>query len=72
MVGTRQAGARRRQAWYHQLSHQYLYSHIVHNMSSIECHNATPVGGYLVGWWVLFLSAETESRDVKRVPVRSP
>jgi len=71
--GNSTAGARWQQAWYHQLSYQYLYSHIVHNTSSIECHNATPVGGYLVVWWVLLvesrvLSGGTESRDVREIP----
>ena len=42
-------------AWHNQLSYQYLYSHIIHNMPCIECYNATPIGGYLVVWWVLLI-----------------
>jgi len=42
-------------AWYHQLSCQYLYSHIVYNMSSIECHDPTPIGGHLAVWWVMLV-----------------
>ena len=45
------------------LSYQYLCSHTVHSMSSIECHDSTPIGGHLAVWWVLLVETSTLGRN---------
>jgi len=49
--------------WHHQFSYQYLHSQIVHNMTCIECHNATPIGGYHAVWCVLLIGERILSAE---------